>query len=146
MTINTTPTDKPPALSPKYLQTPTHQAPNQSEPKEAIKDSKTFNENMVQKSIAEGLRSCVDRRGNFSSKLKDISLGLAAGKGLSEYEAKKEVKSVFQKEYGIELQQYLDKHREERGLNVGKKIVMPRVVDAKLIQFFNIYSEWLAKP
>ena len=53
-----------------------------------------------------------------SYRLKEIAIGYAAAKGISERAAKDEINQRFEQEIGVNLQGYLEQHRLERGLSV----------------------------
>lgn len=70
--------------------------------------------------LASRLQDAIDDRGRYSYKLKELSLGYAAGAGIKEEDAKEAVKAIFHERMGVSLQDYLTQHREENGLPVDK--------------------------
>lgn len=73
-----------------------------------------------QRKLVTKLQDSVDENGRYSNKLKDFSLGYAAGKGITELQAKSEVSKMFAREIGQDLPQYLEQNRIDRGLPVDK--------------------------
>lgn len=74
--------------------------------------------NEAEKEMAWAIRGSINRSGRYSYEVDRLSLGFAAGKGISTYEARKQVESIFQKEMQLTPKQYLERHRQERGLKV----------------------------
>lgn len=64
------------------------------------------------------LQDVIDENGRYSFRLKDLAIGYAAAKGMTELEAKQEINRCFEREMGIGLKDYLEDHRRERGLEV----------------------------
>ncbi|MEM7601421.1 MAG: hypothetical protein AAF357_08390 [Verrucomicrobiota bacterium] len=62
------------------------------------------------------LQDAIDEQGRYAAKLKDISVGYALGKGVSEHQAKTEIGQLFTQKLGVDLKGYLEQYREERGL------------------------------
>ena len=59
----------------------------------------------------------IDENGRYADALKPVALGYAAGKGISEYEAKQDIDTHFKKEIGVDMKGYLAQHRKDRGLD-----------------------------
>ena len=74
----------------------------------------------AQRKLVSRIQDSIDENGRYSYKLKDLSLGYAAGKGISEQEAKAEITQLFTKEMGMEPKDYLTQHRLEHGLSVDQ--------------------------
>lgn len=63
------------------------------------------------------LQDHIDENGRYNDALKPIALGYAAGKGVSENEARNEISRHFKNEIGQDIKAYLEKNREARGLS-----------------------------
>lgn len=74
----------------------------------------------VQRKLVSRIQDSIDENGRYSRKLKDLSLGYSAGKGISEYEAKIEIGQLFERDMGMGIKNYLEQHRIERGLEVDR--------------------------
>ncbi|MBK1883530.1 hypothetical protein JIN85_13980 [Luteolibacter pohnpeiensis] len=74
----------------------------------------------MEKKIVSSLRDGIDMRGRYKYQLKDFSIGYAAGKGISEQAARDQIGQLFERDMGISLHGYLEQHRLDRGLEVGK--------------------------
>lgn len=74
----------------------------------------------AQRKLVSRIQDSIDENGRYSYKLKDLSLGYAAGKGITEQEAKAEITQLFTKEMGMEPKDYLTQHRLEHGLSVDQ--------------------------
>ena len=64
------------------------------------------------------LQDHIDEHGRYSDALKPITLGYAAGKGVSEYEAKQEIDGHFKREIGTDMKGYVEDYRRQRGMTV----------------------------
>ena len=73
-----------------------------------------------QRKIVYRLQDHIDENGRYNDALKPIALGYAAGKGISEYEARQEIDSHFKRDMGTSMKSYLEQHRIERGLDVDR--------------------------
>ncbi len=73
-----------------------------------------------QRKLVSRIQDSIDENGRYSYRLKDLSLGYAAGKGISEQEAKTEITQLFSKEMGMEPKEYLNQHRLEHGLSIDQ--------------------------
>ncbi|BCX48598.1 hypothetical protein HAHE_25060 [Haloferula helveola] len=74
----------------------------------------------TERKMVSRIQDSIDDYGRYSNKLKDLSLGYAAGKGISEQEAKQEIGKLFERDLGMSLKSYLEQHRLERGLEVDR--------------------------
>ena len=66
------------------------------------------------------LRKNINKRGNFRYKLEDYSLAYAAGKNITEFEAEKQIRQMFEKEMGVDMKSYLENDRVAKGLEVDR--------------------------
>jgi len=105
----------------------TTQEQSQVMAKEPLNNSKTTENNLPQeRKLVSRLQEAIDDRGRYSYRLKDLSIGYAAAKGCNELTAKEEINQIFKQQMGMGLQNYLDKHRLERGLSVDNSKGMGR--------------------
>lgn len=74
----------------------------------------------MEKKLISRLRDGIDARGRYKFQLQDLSIGYAAGKGLSEQAAKEAIEGHFEREMGVSVQRYLEQHRLDRGLEIGR--------------------------
>lgn len=71
-----------------------------------------------QKKTIFRLADHIDEHGRYADALKPMALGFAAGRGISEHEAKQEIDGLFKRELGKDLKSYLEKYRIDRGMSV----------------------------
>lgn len=74
----------------------------------------------TERKLASRIQDAIDDRGRFSYKLKDLSMGFAAGRGISEQDARDEITQIFTKEIGQSPQEYLEASRIAQGLSVDQ--------------------------
>jgi len=70
----------------------------------------------LENKLTVALQESVDQRGKYGYKLNDLALGMAAGAGIKEVEAREQIKDIFENSLGVGLQDYLEQHREDNGL------------------------------
>lgn len=74
----------------------------------------------MEKKLISRLRDGIDMSGRYKFQLKDLSIGYAAGKGLSEQAAREAIEGHFEREMGVSVNRYLEQHRLDRGLEIGR--------------------------
>ncbi|MGJ8678485.1 MAG: hypothetical protein ACSHX0_13305 [Akkermansiaceae bacterium] len=93
--------------------TPPEQAPTQAPTNSIAKQPLSVEDKKVVYKVQEHISDT----GRYSNFLKEMSLPYAAGKGVSEQAAKDCIDQNFEQEMGVNIQGYLEAHREERGLS-----------------------------
>lgn len=74
----------------------------------------------AEKAMVTELRRNIDRRGNFTYKLEDYILAYSAGKNITEFEAEKQIRQMFEKEVGMDIKAYHEKDRVAKGKDVDQ--------------------------
>ena len=83
----------------------------QSPQEQAVTQSPTLT---AKQEMVFKLKQSIDNNGRYAYRLNDMSAGYAAGKGVSNAEARKEIEASFAKQVGKSPKAYLEQHFETR--------------------------------